>query len=136
MKLRKYEANDKVQVVELWKSVFADNAPHNDPERVIVEKLKIDDLIFVAEEHNQILGACIAGYDGHRGWLYSVAVHPSSQRGGIGSALVKHALSHLKTIGCQKTNIQIRSDNTAVASFYESLGFFTEDRLSMGAFLN
>jgi len=82
-----------------------------------------------------IVGACIAGYDGHRGWLYAVAVHPTNRRDGVGSRLIKHTLAELKDLGCIKTNIQIRSTNTQVKSFYESLGFKSEDRLSMGVFI-
>ncbi|OED42106.1 GNAT family N-acetyltransferase [Chromatiales bacterium (ex Bugula neritina AB1)] len=135
MNLRKYNNGDRTQVVALWNTVFPDDPPHNEPNSVISEKLKVDDLIFVAEKDQQIVGACIAGYDGHRGWLYAVAIHPSNRRSGVGSKLVKHTLEQLKCLGCMKTNIQIRSTNTQVVSFYESLGFSTEDRLSMGIFI-
>ena len=77
----------------------------------------------------------MAGYDGHRGWLYAVAVLPEFRRNNIGQALVKLSMESLKSLGCIKVNLQIRSTNTVVASFYESLGFFPEDRLSMGAFI-
>ncbi len=119
-------------VVELWRTVFPDTPPRNNPDRVINEKLNVDDLIFVADSDDIIVGACIAGYDGHRGWLYSVAVLPCSRRSGVGSQLVRYAVSNLQKLGCTKVNIQIRSTNSQVASFYESLGFTSEDRLSMG----
>jgi len=135
MNIRKFEIEDRTPVIELWRTVFSDDPPHNDPEKVIDAKLEVDDLIFVAEYEGEIIGACMAGYDGHRGWLYSVAVHPQKRRNGTGTKLIKHTLSDLKDIGCIKVNLQIRSTNTAVASFYESLGFKTEDRLSMGAFI-
>ncbi len=77
----------------------------------------------------------MAGYDGHRGWLYAVAVSPEHRRSGIGTQLVKHAMQVLKELGCIKVNLQIRSTSTEVAAFYESLGFAREDRLSMGAFI-
>ena len=135
MDLRKFKNEDRAQVIELWRTVFPDDPPHNEPCKIISEKLKIDDLIFVAEHENQIIGACIAGYDGHRGWLYAVAVSPSNRRDGVGSQLVKHTLAQLKNLGCGKVNIQIRSTNTNFLSFYESLGFVIEDRLSMGVFI-
>jgi len=88
--------------------------------------------VFVAEINGAIIGSCMAGYDGHRGWLYSVGVLQKYRRSGAGSALVKFAISSLQEIGCIKVNLQIRSTNTEVAEFYKSLGFATEDRLSMG----
>ena len=132
MKIRKYQPEDKQQLVDLWNLVFPDDPPHNEPSRVIDAKLRVDDLIFVAEENKEIMGACMAGYDGHRGWLYAVAMKPENRRNGEGGRLVKTVIQALRDLGCIKINLQIRSTNTEVASFYKSLGFTVEDRLSMG----
>ncbi len=132
MKIRKFQEKDKETLIALWKTIFPDDPPHNEPSKVIDEKLEVDDLIFVAEHGNEIGGACMAGYDGHRGWLYAVAVLPEHRRSGTGSQLVKYAMNCLQELGCTKVNLQIRSTNTKVAAFYKSLGFTVEDRLSMG----
>lgn len=133
--VRRFREQDREAVVSVWERVFPDDPPHNDPAQVISAKLKIDDLIFVCERDNQIIGACMAGYDGHRGWLYAVAVLPEQRRNHAGASLVKAAIAELKCLGCIKVNLQIRPTNTVVAAFYESLGFAVEDRLSMGAFI-
>ncbi len=135
MVIRKYQDQDKGALINLWEEAFPTAAPHNQPARVIEEKLAVDDLIFVAEEDGEILGACQAGYDGHRGWLYGVAVSPDRRRRGIGTNLVETAVQSLNERGCGKVNLQIRAGNTAVADFYESCGFNVEDRLSMGRHL-
>jgi len=135
MIIRKYQAKDKSQLVEMWKRAFPNDPPHNEPSKVIEQKLAMDDLIFVVEDDNAIVGACIAGYDGHRGWLYAVAVSQSHRRKGTGTKLIQMAIQNFKSIGCTKVNLQIRATNTVVAEFYKSLGFLTEDRLSMGAFI-
>ena len=135
MKIRKFHETDKAELIALWQSIFPDDPPHNEPSLVLEAKLVVDDLIFIAEEEGNIVGTCMAGYDGHRGWLYAVAVLPSQRRKGTGKALVLYAMQALKDLGCIKVNLQIRSTNTQVASFYRSLGFNTEDRLSMGAFI-
>ena len=135
MKIRKYQHQDKHSLIELWKNVFPNNPPHNEPSKMIDEKLAVDDLIFVAEDSGSIIGACMAGYDGHRGWLYAIGVLPEHRRKHVGTQMVDFAMQALKTRGCKKVNLQIRSTNTKVASFYRSLGFATEDRLSMGAFI-
>jgi ribosomal protein S18 acetylase RimI-like enzyme len=97
--------------------------------------LAVDDLIFVAAAGGHLFGACMAGYDGHRGWLYAVAVLPAQRRDKIGSSLINHAMAALKQRGCIKINLQIRPTNAPVAAFYQALGFDIEDRLSMGALL-
>jgi len=135
-KIRKFQESDKATLTALWQAVFPDDPPHNEPSLVIEAKLAVDDLIFIAEEEDgEMIGACMAGYDGHRGWLYAVAVSPDQRRNGTGKALVLFALQALKDLGCKKVNLQIRPTNTEVANFYKSLGFSTEDRLSMGTFI-
>ena len=135
-KIRKFQESDKATLTALWQAVFPDDPPHNEPSLVLEAKLAVDDLIFIAEEEDgEMIGACMAGYDGHRGWLYAVAVSPDQRRNGTGKALVLFAIKALKNLGCKKVNLQIRPTNTEVANFYKSLGFSTEDRLSMGTFI-
>lgn len=136
MNIRKLREPDKTALINLWQSVFPDDPPHNEPSGMIEAKLAVDDLILIAEAEGELIGACMAGYDGHRGWLYAVAVDPAHRRKGIGEKLVKHAIQALGEIGCIKVNLQIRSTNSEVAAFYKSLGFNVEDRLSMGRFID
>ena len=135
MEIRKFKFGEENSLINLWKEVFPNDPPHNEPSSVIKSKLEIDDLIFVVIENGELIGACMAGYDGHRGWLYSVAVSTRSRRKGVGSKLVKYTIKELSEIGCVKVNLQIRSTNEEVSSFYLSFGFSVEDRLSMGAFV-
>ena len=135
MIVRKYTENDRNGLIQLWSESFPDDPPHNEPSKMIEAKLQVDDQIFVAQDERRIVGACMAGYDGHRGWLYSVAVLPDQRRRGIGKSLIKSAMNALKEIGCIKVNLQIRASNHEVKAFYESLGFGVEERISMGAFL-
>jgi ribosomal protein S18 acetylase RimI-like enzyme len=74
----------------------------------------------------------MAGYDGHRGWIYSVAVTPEQRKLGIGSRLVRHAEEALLSKGCTKINLQIMESNETVAAFYASLGYSVEKCISMG----
>ena len=136
MKIRQFCESDRSDLIKLWHAVFPDDPSHNEPSKVIEAKLAIDNLIFIAEHEGLIIGACMAGYDGHRGWLYAVAVCKEQRRSGAGSALVQHAIQALKVMGCIKVNLQIRATNTQVTTFYESLGFVIEQRLSMGTFIS
>ncbi|WP_348011527.1 GNAT family acetyltransferase [Roseateles sp.] len=121
------------QVIQLWETVFGYETAHNTPSLAIDKKLEVrDDLFFVAAIEGTIVGTILAGYDGHRGWLYSVAVHPSYRNKGLGSALVAHAEVALTKKGCMKINLQIMTGNESVSRFYESLGYVVEKRVSMG----
>lgn len=74
----------------------------------------------------------MGGYDGHRGWIYAVAVSPDRQRGGVASALLRHLEAALERRGCLKVNLQVRATNAQVIAFYEALGYEVEERVSMG----
>jgi len=130
--IRPYRSSDREGLIQLWRRALPDDSPHNEPNSVIDAKLAVDHLLFVASETERIVGSAIAGYDGHRGWLYSVAVHPDRRRRGLGSELVNHAVAALKAAGAVKVNLQVRSSNAAVVAFYGALGFEVEDRISMG----
>lgn len=73
MLIRKYlDKQDRHAVVALWKGVFGYSAAHNDPSTAIDLKVKEGDgLFFVAVDGQDVLGTVMAGYDGHRGWIYS-----------------------------------------------------------------
>jgi ribosomal protein S18 acetylase RimI-like enzyme len=120
-------------VIALWETVFGYETAHNTPSLAIDKKLAVaDELVFVAVRDEEVIGTVMAGYDGHRGWLYSVAVHPAHRREGLGAKLVRHAEDALIARGCMKINLQIVSANASVAAFYEALGYSIEPRISMG----
>ncbi len=136
MDIRPFREADQDAVVALWANVFAYPAPHNDPAKVIQDKLLVQrELFFVAVEGDTLLGTVMAGYDGHRGWVYSLAVHPEARRRGVGTALMRHVEGELASRGCAKINLQVLASNADVVAFYRTLGYAVEERVSMGKVL-
>lgn len=126
-------SRDFDQVAALWREVFGYDSPHNAPELVIEKKLEQrDGLFFVARLGQSVVGTVMVGYDGHRGWIYSLAVLPDQRGNGIGSRLLRHAEARLAELGCIKVNLQIVEGNEAAVGFYERHGFQVEPRISMG----
>lgn len=132
MHIRTLQDSDRNQLVALWDDVFDYYASHQKPCASLDAKLAVDDRVFVAIHEYQVVGSIMAGYDGHRGWLYSVAVSPAQRRSGLGTDLVRYAVAELARIGCMKVNLQVQLQNCQVVAFYESLGFSVEPRISMG----
>jgi ribosomal protein S18 acetylase RimI-like enzyme len=127
------DVRDRGQVVRLWNGIFGYDAPHNEPGLVIDKKLAVcDGLFFVALSKDEVIGTVMAGYDGHRGWIYSLAVARTHQRRGIGTELLEIAEKELGVRGCLKINLQIVEENRGVEAFYVSNGYKTEKRISMG----
>ena len=121
------------QVISLWKDVFGYEISHNSPDIVIDKKVAFNDgLFFIAVDKDNVIGTIMAGYDGHRGWIYSIAVSKDYRKKGFGSALLAYAEERLSEKGCIKINLQIMEGNETVETFYRSNGYQTEKRISMG----
>lgn len=121
--IRVFVRPDTEAVVELWRAAGL-TRPWNDPRRDIERKLTVQpELFLVAEADGEIVGSVMAGYDGHRGWLYYLAADPRRRGEGIGRALVAEAEAKLFAMGCPKVQLMVRPDNTAARGFYEALGY-------------
>ena len=132
MEIRPYTEADQDSVAALWRRVFPDSPPWNDPETDIRRKLSVQrELFLVATIGEELVGTAMAGFDGHRGWVYYVAVSPEYRRQGIGRALMKRVEEDLAELGCSKLNLQVRASNSQVVSFYQRLGYQVEERVSM-----
>jgi len=124
------------QVIELWQDVFGYGGGRHCPELAIDKKMAVKDgLFFVAINQQIVVGTIMAGYDGHRGWIYSLAVLPTHRKKGVGSALLTFAEKRLSSLGCMKINLQVGDGNEAVQRFYQANGYLTEKRISMGKLL-
>jgi ribosomal protein S18 acetylase RimI-like enzyme len=131
--IRRFDLADFSGVEALWSACFPNDPPHNRAAVAIPQKLAFQpELFWVAMAGEQVVGSIMAGYDGHRGWLYSVAVLPGEQRHGLGTRLVETAEAALRALGCTKVNLQVRETNRAVTSFYARLGYAEEPHVSMG----
>ncbi|WP_321792404.1 GNAT family acetyltransferase [Caballeronia sp. J97] len=137
MIIRTFDAGDRDAVIALWRDVFPEYAdasrPQRDPGLSIANKMRTQpELFFVGSLDGVVIGTVMAGYDGHRGWVYSLAVTPSLRGRGFGSALMKHAESALTELGCPKVNLQILSFKTELRGFYERLGYRMDEVVSLG----
>ena len=137
--IRVFSEADTEAVIALWRQAFPEyndaSRPHRNPHLSIANKLGTQpELFFVAtrDADGALVGTAMAGYDGHRGWLYSVAVAPEARRHGLGTRLVRHAENALAAMGCLKLNLQVLTDKAEVLAFYEQLGYRTDAVVSLG----
>lgn len=128
---------DTDAVVALWERALPEYGDPTRPQRAprpsIRRKLDWGDgLFWLAVSDEEVVGTVMAGYDGHRGWIYSLAVHPDHRRGGIGTALVAHAEQELARLGCPKVNLQVLETNADGAEFWAATGYQPDPVLSLG----
>ena len=126
-KLRPYSDKDQENVIKLWKACNL-TRPWNDPIKDINRKIENGGNIFlVLSNKNSIIGTVMGGYDGHRGVVNYLGVHPKFRGKGYGKILMKEVEKKLKELGCPKINLLVRSDNLAIGDFYKQLCYNRQD---------
>ena len=126
------ELTDVDAVVALWHDCEL-TRPWNDPVRDFQDAVMGEtSTVLVARDRDAVVGAVMAGYDGHRGWLYYLGVAPGVQGSGHGRALVVAAEAWLAAAGAVKVQLMVRRTNDAVLGFYERLGYDDQETVVLG----
>lgn len=123
--VRAFGAADTEAVVALWGEAGL-TRPWNDPRLDIERKLAVQPegfLVATTPDGVEVIGSVMAGYDGHRGWLYYLATASSHRGLGIARALVGEAERVLEAMGCPKVQLMVREGNEGVLGFYDALGY-------------
>jgi ribosomal protein S18 acetylase RimI-like enzyme len=130
--IRSFRQSDTEAVVQLWKACGLVTRT-NDPLADIQRKLRVDPQWFlVGLLDHQLVATCMAGYEGHRGWINYLAVAPRFRRRGFATCLMAEAERRLAAAGCPKINLQVRDTNTEVLRFYRRIGFVQDPVVSLG----
>lgn len=129
---RSFQCGDEVAIVDLWHRCGL-AWPQNDALKDIARKSKVRAELFrVGLFEGKIVATVMIGYEGHRGWINYLAVSPEHQRKGFGRQMMVDAEVLLRAEGCPKINLQVRTSNAAVISFYRALGYAVDDVVSLG----
>ncbi|MBU6501905.1 MAG: GNAT family acetyltransferase [Burkholderiales bacterium] len=132
MKIRPYQPQDESAVIALWQDCGL-TRPWNDPRKDITRKLTTQPELFLVGTVDAVLVAtAMVGFDGHRGWVYYLAVAPTHRRQSHGRALMQEAERLLMARGCPKLNLLVRSSNAGVIDFYRRLGYIQDEVVSLG----
>ena len=130
--IRSFEGGDAEAVVALWRDAGL-TRPWNDPYKDIERKLSEQpELFLVLEQDGVLIGTAMIGFDGHRGWVYYLAVAEGHRGRGHARALMAEAERLLVERGCPKIMLMVRSDNAPVMAMYEGLGYAIESTAVMG----
>ncbi len=130
-------AADEQAVIALWHACGL-VVSHNDPaaDFSFARARENSDILVAVTPARSIVGSVMVGHDGHRGWLYYVAVAPHCRHQGIGRALVEAGEKYLSARRVPKLQLMVRETNAEVIRFYERLGFESIPRTVMQKWLN
>ena len=129
-------AEDEAALIALWEECGLIR-PWNDPARDF--RLAIEgatSTILVLREGAKLAAGVMTGFDGHRGWVYYLAVAPPRRRGGLGARMMAAAEAWLRARGVPKIQLMVRDDNEAALGFYEALGLERQKVVVLGRFLD
>jgi ribosomal protein S18 acetylase RimI-like enzyme len=124
--------DDAAEVIALWHAAGL-TRPWNDPAADFARALAAPDAaVLVVRDGAALTGSVMVGYDGHRGWVYYLAVASDRRRQGLGRALMAAAEAWLRTRGCPKIQLMVRTGNAEALGFYERLGLTRQDVVTLG----
>jgi ribosomal protein S18 acetylase RimI-like enzyme len=127
---------DAEAVIALWEACGL-TRPWNDPARDF--RLAVDgatSTILLLRDRASLAASVMVGFDGHRGWVYYLAVAPDRRRGGLGRVLMAAAEAWLRERGAPKLQLMVRTTNEEALGFYEALGLERQDVVTLGRFLD
>lgn len=108
------------------------NDPHADLRRAMDSPCST---VLAAMQDGVLTGTAMVGHDGHRGWVYYMAVRPDRRRTGLGRELMRATERWLEDREVPKVNLLVRTMNTSVVTFYRSLGYELAEVVVLGKFL-
>jgi ribosomal protein S18 acetylase RimI-like enzyme len=126
--IRVASAADTDSVLALWNAADAVPSITDDAGsvRVAVER----NAVLVAELDGQIVGTLIATFDGWRGSMYRLAVHPDHRREGIATALVDAGHRRLAKEGCRRSTALVVAEHEHAMEFWRAVGYEHDDRIA------
>jgi ribosomal protein S18 acetylase RimI-like enzyme len=123
-------------VIALWQRCGL-TRPWNDPgSDIAFARRGANATILVGRAANAIVASAMVGHDGHRGWVYYVAVDPDVQGKDFGRAIMSAAEDWLRQQGITKAMLMVRPDNKKVQAFYDRLGYETQERVIYAKWLD
>ena len=122
---RKFQLTDYEQVIQLWKKSKLPYKPNGRDNKISIKKemKNCKNLFFVAEHQGQIIGSIFGTHDGRKGWINRLAVHPKTQRQGIGNHLVSLVEQQLSTLGVEIIAGLIETWNQESIQFFRQIGY-------------
>lgn len=114
---------DIADVVALWRACGL-TRPWNDPAAdIALARRGPASAVLVGRNSGKIVATAMVGHDGHRGWVYYVAVDPDRQGNGLGRTIMSAAEDRLRAAGVPKLQLLVRRENAKAGAFYQSLGY-------------
>jgi ribosomal protein S18 acetylase RimI-like enzyme len=135
LETRALDAGDREAATALWTTVGLVR-PWNPPDADFDRALEgATSTVLGTFDEEVLVATAMVGHDGHRGWVYYVAVDPGRQRRDAGRSIMRAAEEWLRERGAVKVQLMVRATNHEVLAFYERVGYAAEEVTVMSRWL-
>jgi ribosomal protein S18 acetylase RimI-like enzyme len=130
------EDTDIATVIMLWQACGL-TRPWNDPAAdIAMARRGPNSAVLIGRDGDALVATAMVGHDGHRGWVYYVAVDPDRQGKQYGRTIMNAAEDWLRAAGIEKLQLMVRPDNVQVKAFYQTLGYGEQERVIFAKWLD
>jgi ribosomal protein S18 acetylase RimI-like enzyme len=130
------EDGDVAAVVALWQRCELTRAWNDPAADIALARRGSNSTILIGRNGETVVATAMVGHEGHRGWVYYVAVDPDHRGKEYGRAIMKAAEDWLRDAGIAKLQLLVRPENTKVQAFYESIGYDEQKRVVYAKWLD
>lgn len=124
--IRRCSAGHIEPALELWRAADANASVTDTSHDLRVANDSGESSVLVAESGGRIIGSIIGAFDGWRGNIYRLAVHPEFQRRGIARRLLLEAEEWLRGQGVKRVGAVVEKDHPWATGFWDSTEFVLE----------
>ena len=130
------EDADVADVIALWQACGL-TRPWNDPQAdIALARRRPNSTVLIGRDADAIVATAMVGHDGHRGWVYYVAVDPVRRAQGLGRSIMNAAETWLREAGIAKLQLLVRRSNAKAGAFYQSLGYTEAETIVFAKWLD
>ena len=127
---------DVAAVIALWQRCGL-TRPWNDPASdIALARRRENSTVLIGRDGNNIVATAMVGHDGHRGWVYYVAVDPERQGKGLGRTIMGAVEDWLREAGITKLQLLVRRENAKASAFYQTLGYAESTSVMLAKWLD
>ena len=134
--IRAIEDGDVAEVAALWQRCGLTRAWNDPAADIALARKEANATVLLGRHHGALAASVLVGHDGHRGWVYYVAVDPDHRFKGFGRMIMAAAEAWLRARGIEKLQLMVRGDNARVHAFYRSLGYYDQERVVFAKWLD
>lgn len=127
---------DIPEVIRLWKRAGLVRDWNDPSDDIALARKEVNATILLGRHEGALVASLLVGHDGHRGWVYYVSVDPDHRFRNYGRDIMTAAEDWLRARGIMKLQLMVRGDNAKVHAFYQSLGYYDQQRTTFAKWLD